>query len=338
MNNQPVHEYDSRMICRLGSTLIELMVAVGIMGTMAGMLMPAIQSARESARANSCRNNLKQIGLALLGYESAHKHFPKGAEGRFDIKLAPVAMMGLSWWPDVLSYIGEGAVADQLDRTGVWTGWALLNPHNGDLANGYAPAFWFCPSSAVDHFVKVGDYQIATSSYVGISGATKQDGFSELRISATCCNDGQMAAGGILIPNVAIRSSQVSDGLSTTMVIAEQSDFAYWHEYSKPMRIDGGYLRGWIAGTYGLGVPPNYGTALTPTYNLTTVRYLLNERSYDLPGIDLDHGANNPLLSPHPHIVHLLYCDGSVHAAKDSMDILVLKALSTRDDHLTLVE
>jgi prepilin-type processing-associated H-X9-DG protein len=315
-----------------GSTLIELMVAVGILGTMAGLLLPAVQRARETARSNGCRHNLKQIGVALLNFEAAHRHFPKGAEGRFDPKLAPVATMGVAWWPDVLPYLGESAIADQLDRTGVWTGWALLNSHNGNVANGFAPAFWFCPSSTIDHSVKVGNYQVATPSYVGISGATMDEVFSEARVSPSCCNDGKISAGGILIPNAVVCSKQVTDGLSKTMVVAEQSDFVYWQEYAKSMRIDGGYLRGWLAGTYGLGVPPNYGTPLTPTYNVTTVRYPLNERSYDLPGIDLDHGANNPLVSPHPHTVNLLYCDGSVHTAEDTMDIEVLKSAGTRDD------
>jgi prepilin-type processing-associated H-X9-DG protein len=62
------------------------------------------------------------------------------------------------------------------------------------------------------------------------------------------------------------------------------------------------------------------------------VRYSLNEHRYDLPGIWMDRGANNPLLSPHPGIVNVLYCDGSVHALDDSIDVNILKSLATRDD------
>jgi len=69
-----------------------------------------------------------------------------------------------------------------------------------------------------------------------------------------------------------------------------------------------------------------------PSYNLATLRYGLNEHRYDLPGVYLDHGANNPLLSPHTGIVNLLYCDGSVHATDDAMAIGLLKSLATRDD------
>jgi prepilin-type processing-associated H-X9-DG protein len=69
-----------------------------------------------------------------------------------------------------------------------------------------------------------------------------------------------------------------------------------------------------------------------PSYNLATVRYRLNEHHYDLPGIYEDIGANNPLLSPHPGIVNLLYGDGSVRAVADSLDVKILKSAATRDE------
>ena len=72
---------------RRAFTLIELMVVIAVLGLMVAFLLPAIQAARESSRATACRNNLKQIGIALIHYESVHKHFPKGVEGRFDLAL-----------------------------------------------------------------------------------------------------------------------------------------------------------------------------------------------------------------------------------------------------------
>jgi prepilin-type processing-associated H-X9-DG protein len=135
----------------------------------------------------------------------------------------------------------------------------------------------------------------------------------------------------VLVPNRAVRLQEITDGLSSTLLVGEQSDFAYTAD-GLPMRIDGGYPNGWITGTNALGVPPDYSSPLFPTYNLSTVRYSLNERRYDLPGIYRDRGANNPLISPHAGVVHLLYCDGSVHAAADSMDVVVLKLQASRDD------
>jgi prepilin-type N-terminal cleavage/methylation domain-containing protein len=316
---------------RQAVTLVELMVVVSIIGVLASLLLPAIQSSRESARAARCRNNLRQIGVALLNYESVHRSFPKGAEGRYDRLLAPAPMFGLSWWADVLPFLEQGDVADQLDQRGAHTGWVQLNDHNGQLVNGFAPAFWFCPSSSIERFVTAGHFQLAAPSYVGISGATSHDGFPETRVSPCCRSDGEISAGGVLVPNTAIRSREISDGLSNTLLVGEQSDFAYTED-GLPIRIDGGSPNGWITGTSALGVPPEYGSSLLPAYNLATVRYPLNEHRYELPGIYRDRGANNPLLSPHPGIVHLLYCDGSVQAAADSTDVVVLKNFSSRDD------
>src|SRR6476659_2820029 len=125
--NPTILEAQGRIFVRRAGTLVELLVAMGIISTLAAMLLPALQGGRESARANACRNHLHQIGLALLNYEAVHKHFPKGAEGRYDPKLSPTNMYGLSWWADAMSHLEGNSVADKLDRTGANTGWPLLN-------------------------------------------------------------------------------------------------------------------------------------------------------------------------------------------------------------------
>jgi prepilin-type N-terminal cleavage/methylation domain-containing protein len=316
---------------RRAVTLIELMVVVSIIGLLAMLLLPAIQSSRETARAARCKNNLRQIGVALLNYESVRKRFPKGAEGRYDRFLSPAPMFGMSWWADVLPFLEQTDVADELDRRGAHAGWVQLNAHNGELAHEFAPAFFFCPSSSIGRFVTAGSFLLAAPSYVGISGASSHDGFPETRVSPCCRSDGEISAGGVLVPNAVIRVREISDGLSNTLLVGEQSDFSYTEE-GVPLRIDGGYPNGWITGTKSVDSPPRYGSSLVPAYNLVTVRYSLNEQRYDLPGIYRDRGANNPLLSPHSGIVHLLRCDGSVDAAADTMDVLVLKTLASRDD------
>jgi prepilin-type N-terminal cleavage/methylation domain-containing protein/prepilin-type processing-associated H-X9-DG protein len=316
---------------RRAFTLIELLTAIALLGLMVALLLPALQSARESSRATACRNNLKQIGIALTNYETVHKYFPKGVEGRFDPALSPASMFGFSWWVRILPFLEQADIADQLDRTGANVGYVQLNSHNGALANGFAPSVLYCASSPVEKFVSAGGYQIAAPSYAGISGATNEDGFPELRVSKCCRSDGQISGGGLLVPNAAIQVRHVTDGLSNTFLVGEQSNYCYT-DSGQPKRTAAAFVNGWLTGTRARGVPPNYGDWLSPSYNLATVRYRLNERRYNLPGIYEDIGANNPLLSSHLGIVNLLYADGSVRASADSVDVQILKSAATRDE------
>ena len=93
---------------RRGFTLVELLVVIAIIGVLVGMLLPAVQSAREAARRMSCQNNLRQFGLAMLNYESGRRHFPPTGT-------RTSGTAGWSLHARILPYAEEQTIASQLD-------------------------------------------------------------------------------------------------------------------------------------------------------------------------------------------------------------------------------
>jgi prepilin-type processing-associated H-X9-DG protein len=235
---------------------------------------------------------------------------------------------------ELLPQLEETAIASRFDIRGPHAGWAVLHPHNGQLVNDVVIGVMFCPSSPLPRLDRVGSFRVGMPSYVGISGAMSDDEFPEKRVNK-CCTPvmgGEISAGGMLVPNEAIKRHSVVDGTSHTLIVGEASDYCLAAS-GTPFRVDAGFPNGWLTGTVALSTPPAYDPTLTPAaYNITTVRYPLNTRDYELPGIDDDHGANNPLIAAHPGGVDTLFADGSVSFLADGTQTLVLKRLATRDE------
>jgi prepilin-type N-terminal cleavage/methylation domain-containing protein len=305
-------------------TLIELLVVMAVVGLLASLLLPAIQAAREQARLAACQNGLHQVGIATLDYETAFGEFPIGAQS--------TNKFGVSWWIRIYPYVTGSQELQDFDQKGAYAGWALLNSKNGQLVDDLRVPSLICPSSPLEPLLAVGRFQLMMPSYVGISGASSQDGFSESRVNNGCDprNNGQISGGGLLVPNRAIELDEVEDGLSNVIAVGETSDYA--HDRSGlAFRIDGGHRVGWITGTSVRGVPPNYREPFA-AWNLTTIQYAPNTTDYELPGIETDHGPNNPLVSSHPGGVNTLRADASTHFVLESVDVVGLKQLATRDD------
>src|SRR5712671_3306192 len=95
--------------------LVELLVIIAIIGLLVALLLPAIQAAREAARRAQCKNNLKQIGLALHNFESARRVFPTGFISTSTTVNGPGTGPGWGWAGFILPHLEESSLFQQID-------------------------------------------------------------------------------------------------------------------------------------------------------------------------------------------------------------------------------
>jgi prepilin-type N-terminal cleavage/methylation domain-containing protein len=125
-----------------GFTLVELLVVIAIIGILVGLLLPAVQAAREAARRMSCSNNIRQVGLAYLNYESAYKKFPPGfggpAPGGTGMDMDPnVGRVGINRWSGLLM------VLPQMEQQALYTQ-LFTQPYRNQINNQQLNA-WLWP-------------------------------------------------------------------------------------------------------------------------------------------------------------------------------------------------
>lgn len=335
-------------------TLVELLVVIAIIGILVGLLLPAVQAAREAARRMSCSNNVKQIGLALHLYHDAAKKFPYGTRragsGRLNIAQGN-APYGPSFYIGLLPFVEQSSIFNRWPWGGD-DGYANSPNHDYlrnsplNLSNTKVPPFVRCPSSPIEDFNSSFAGNQYLPSYVGIQGAVvdqpPQFVESRVRRCCSCCpaqaNNAQVAngfvsAGGMLLHNENTSLASCTDGSSNTMIIGECSDFAIDVGGGK-VHIDGGWPHGWAMGsgqaTTVTGAAA--GANLERFYNLTSIRYPIGTKTYGLPGVSINHGSNNPLVSAHTGGIMAGWADGSVRFLGNSTDLIVLKQYATRDD------
>ena len=343
---------------RRGFTLIELLVSIAIIAILISLLLPAVQQAREAARRTECKNNLKQIGLALHNYHDVHRTFPIGARNQPGGSLPG---FGPSWWVGLLPHLEQSALYGQWNHELIGCGFSPFNPA---LSADVSMSFMLCPSSPLKEKQRVvfsftQTPNVTMPHYSGIAGATNtgnvrgatvslpDDGYPSDRTSDCCAplNQGRIDSRGVLIPGQAVTMSQLTDGTTNTIVVGEISDYA---ELVNPItgarenvRVDSGSPNGWGAGTVDKGTPPSLefsSPVLLPVFNLTTVRYPIGTRDASLPGMLFQADPNSPLLSAHSGGAQCLLGDGSVRFLSENMDLTTLKNLSVRNDGNTIGE
>jgi len=192
-----------------GFTLIELLAVLAIIGTLVGLLLPAVQRAREASRNSHCTNNLKQMGLALGNYEQAKRRFPPGNE-QLGSRLH-------AWSSFILPFLDQAVVSDRIDYTKPWDDPAT-NLSKVDLT---IPTY-VCPSG-IKQFPGKQDYGGVLGAYIN------PDGTALIPLSA------KDEHGGILYATdteyrLPATAASVSDGLSRTLLVAEAVDREYGGE------------------------------------------------------------------------------------------------------------
>ena len=166
-------------LSRTGFTLVELLVVIAIIGVLVGLLLPAVQAAREAARRIECSNRLKQIGLAVLNYESQFQQFPVNTpqDACGDEGLVPT---GVSWMVQILPYLEQQVQFDSMDLDGsIVRGKGILNRQNREIIGRQLPVY-LCPSdnseegesvrTDVWHYPAASRVRLATMNYAGALG------------------------------------------------------------------------------------------------------------------------------------------------------------------------
>jgi type II secretory pathway pseudopilin PulG len=268
---------------------------IAIIGVLIALLLPAVQAAREAARRASCANNVKQIGLAIAGYETSKKVFPPSGTDELLIWDDGGTLRNHSWASLIMPFVEETTLHDQIDFKV-----SAMSAAN-EAAGGTTVSIYRCPSYdgltlTDDPHYQPGKYAIG--NYAAI-GASDVDHIYMVPLKPEC----------VIIPIGKIKARDVTDGLSKTMLIAESRE--------ERMRV-------WIDGRVGAvtAIPydinsPTFGAQVS-SLNYTTY--------YDDGDIVSIYGPS----STHPGGAHHLYADGSVHFLKDGISAASYVGLCTR--------
>lgn len=199
-------------------TLVELLVSIAIIGALVSLLIPSVQAARESSRRLACVNNQKQIGLAVVNYESVHKELPtagtyaspKEAVSFFDRRDWRVDLKSgsnYSWLVQILPFLEESNLFDRLDLD------SHITKNEPKLLKSQPSVFSCSSDEAADRFYTTSDEdyedkpitQFGKGNYAGFSNPFHVDSFYQA---------GPLAHYGV-------RLQKITDGISSTLLLTE---------------------------------------------------------------------------------------------------------------------
>lgn len=197
-----------------GFTLIELLVVIAIIAVLVALLLPAVQQAREAARRSQCKNNLKQIGLALSNYESTYSRFPSGGEGT-DQQYRVRRLFPVSAFTACLPFMDHAALYEQFNFNFHYTN--SSSSQNATLARTKVATF-LCPSNGFgqEDALNYGLTDYLPSVYTDINPVSGLRGKLQSGVAMNSDVNGGM-------PLYGLRSGDYSDGLSSTLMMMEDA-------------------------------------------------------------------------------------------------------------------
>ena len=337
-------------------TLVELLVVIAIIGILVALLLPAVQQAREAARRSQCLNNLKQLGLAMLNYESGRKVLPPGT----------YLGEGSAWSAYILPYLEEGAAFSSLkigDDDSQNNQWA----HNGDygsvadLPDNYQNIrlvetviqVYRCPSGGLpDHqYDKSFDRWVVMNrvpaSYLGVvSGLqVRQHPVWQMRAKKRPPeNPGYPGVDGVLVAihkdedrafgSIPLR--KIKDGTSKTVIVGEtfhdSATQELWGPNGEPEA--GNRADHWFGGSDDVDTTPFVdlseflGSTAIPMNiqkdSADNQQFCLAPESAECQAIQLAFGSN------HTGVTNMLFVDGHIESISEDVDPLVWSNYGTR--------
>ena len=210
-----------------GFTLIELLVVIAIIAILIALLLPAVQQAREAARRTQCKNNMKQLGLALHNYHDVHLTFPSGWIAVDPVTRQQTAHDGLNgagWGTMILPYMEQSSLYSQFNSN-----LAIHDSVNLPFISNVLPA-WQCPSDPKPDRWQIEEEgspgtvlaELPTANYIGVFGTEELDGCENAPGTAPVSANGQCRGDGIFYHNSKVRMRDITDGTTNTFIVGER--------------------------------------------------------------------------------------------------------------------